>query len=78
MILAPWMGCECQPHGRGSIARVARLHARRFSLGWGLPAERALSLLPVIIRRGERERFHDVTTTVDSTLPVTDTHVFVM
>jgi hypothetical protein len=43
-----------------------------------LPAERALSLLPVVIRRGERERFHDITTTVDSTLPVTDTHVFVM
>jgi Carboxypeptidase regulatory-like domain/TonB dependent receptor-like, beta-barrel len=40
--------------------------------------ERALSLLPVVIRRSERERFHDVTTTVDSTLPVTDTHVFVM
>jgi hypothetical protein len=43
-----------------------------------LPAERALSLLPVMIRRGERERFHDVTTTVDSTLPGTDTRVFVM
>jgi hypothetical protein len=43
-----------------------------------LPADRALSLLPVVVRRGERERFHDVTTTVDSTLPVTDTHVFVM
>jgi hypothetical protein len=43
-----------------------------------LPTERALSLLPVVIRRGERERFHDITTTVDSTLPVTDTHVFVM
>jgi hypothetical protein len=43
-----------------------------------LPAERALSLLPIVIRRSERERFHDVTTTVDSTLPVTDTHVFVM
>ncbi|MET0212816.1 MAG: TonB-dependent receptor [Vicinamibacterales bacterium] len=43
-----------------------------------LSAERALSLLPVVIRRGERERFHDITTTVDSTLPVTDTHVFVM
>jgi hypothetical protein len=43
-----------------------------------LPAERTLSLLPVVIRRSERERFHDVTTTVDSTLPVTDTHVFVM
>jgi hypothetical protein len=43
-----------------------------------LPAERTLSLLPVVIRRGERERFHDVTTTVDSTLPGTDTHVFVM
>ena len=43
-----------------------------------LPAERALSLLPVVIRRGERERFHDVTATVDSTLPVTDTHVFVL
>jgi hypothetical protein len=43
-----------------------------------VPAERALSLLPVMIRRGERERFHDVTTTVDSTLPGTDTRVFVM
>jgi hypothetical protein len=43
-----------------------------------LPAESSLSLLPVVIRRNKRERFHDVTTTVDSTLPGTDTHVFVM
>ena len=36
----------------------------------------ALSLLMATVHR--RERFHDVTTTVDSTLPVTDTRVFVM
>ena len=45
---------------------------------WSAPGDRALSLLPVMIRRNEHERFHDVTTTVDSRLPVTDTHVFVM
>ncbi|MGH9252999.1 MAG: TonB-dependent receptor domain-containing protein [Vicinamibacterales bacterium] len=42
------------------------------------PGDMALSLRAIAIRQHERERFHDVTTTVDSTLPVTDTHVFVM
>jgi hypothetical protein len=36
----------------------------------------ALSLLMGTVHR--RERFHDITTTVDSTLPATDTRVFVM
>ena len=35
-----------------------------------------LSLLMAAVQR--RERFHDITTTVDSTLPVIDTHLFVM
>jgi hypothetical protein len=42
------------------------------------PADQALLRLPIAIRQHEHERFHDVTTTVDSTLPVTDTRLFVM
>jgi hypothetical protein len=44
----------------------------------GSPDARALSRLAIAVQQHERERFHDVTTTVDSTLPVIDTHVFVM
>ena len=42
------------------------------------PADQALLRLPIAIRQHEHERFHDVTTTVDSTLPVTDTRLFVI
>ena len=42
------------------------------------PDALALSLLAIAVQQHERERFHDVTTTVDSTLPVIDTHVFVV
>jgi len=42
------------------------------------PDNMALAVRAIAIPRNERERFHDLTTTVDSTLPVTDTHLFVM
>lgn len=41
------------------------------------PSDQALLRLPIAIRQHEQDRFHDVTTTVDSTLPVTDTRLFV-
>jgi TonB dependent receptor/Carboxypeptidase regulatory-like domain len=42
------------------------------------PSDVALSRFAMAIRHREHERFHDVTTTVDSTLPVTDTRLFVI
>ena len=42
------------------------------------PDAAAMSLVAVAVRRGDEERFHDLTASVDSTLPVTDTHVFVI
>jgi hypothetical protein len=42
------------------------------------PAEQALARFSIPVRQHAHERFHDVTTTVDSTLPVTDTRLFVM
>ncbi|MBI2188862.1 MAG: TonB-dependent receptor [Acidobacteria bacterium] len=38
----------------------------------------ALAVVAPAIRRDERERFHDVTTTVDATLPLTATRLFVV
>lgn len=47
---------------------------------WLGHAPDAASLLVVApaVRRDDRERFHDVTTTVDTTLPITATRVFVV
>jgi hypothetical protein len=42
------------------------------------PSDMSLSRFAIAIRQREHERFHDVTTTVHSTLPVTDTRLFVM
>ena len=40
------------------------------------PDAATLSLVAVSVRRGDQERFHDVTATIDSTLPLTETRVF--
>ena len=42
------------------------------------PDARKLSLVAILPRLNDRERFHDVTTSIDSTLPVTDTHVWLL
>lgn len=42
------------------------------------PDAAPLLVVAPAVRRDERERFHDVTTTVDTTLPITATRVFVV
>jgi hypothetical protein len=44
----------------------------------GAPDGASLSLVAPAIRAGDGERFHDMTTTVDTTLPVTATRLFVV
>jgi hypothetical protein len=58
----------------------ASIDYMRVEASWlgSAPDAAALALVAPAVRRDEGERFHDVTTTVDATLPLTDTRLFLV